>query len=145
MDQTPSENEEISKNRNEDPNYKKKLEISYNKCLDELCFPCENWEDKILEAKFTVDPVTGQPKNTCIFELAYPDNIITDDTSHTYVFKRSHFYNSFLKQRSRLKRDLINCWKGRGYFVRLYNEDNKWFLSLRWRNNEDTKTFHGIV
>lgn len=122
-----------------DPNYRKKLELSYLKCLEELCNPCENWEEKIMETKFILDPETGYPKNYHLFELNNKDNIEIDKEAvkHSYVFKRSHFYNSFNKKRSRIKRDLIEYWKKKGYFIRLYRDEGsgKWFLNVSWRNN----------
>lgn len=134
-DNTPVEQKGISNDK--DPMYKKKLEYSYMQCLKELSEPCENWHDIIMETKFTVDPQTGQPKTFHVFTMDNPDDINIGDVKHSYVFKRSHFYASFNKKRSRLKRDLIECWKGRGYYVRLYKDENtnKWCIHLSWRNN----------
>ena len=136
-DRNPVEQKGVFK-QDRDPSYKKKLELSYLQCLKELSEPCENWHDKVMETKFTMDPNTGQPKTTHIFILENSDDIKfpEDKIKHSYVFKRSHFYQSFNKQRSRLKRDLITCWKARGYYIRLYKDEtmNKWCLSLSWRN-----------
>jgi len=138
-DQIPKEEKVVLSTNDRDPAYKKKLEYSYLKCLEELCNPSENWEETIMEAKFTVDPNNGQPKTNHTFVLDLSDDIKIDedDVKHSYVFKRSHFYNSFNKKRSRIKRDLIECWKNRGYYVRLQKSDqiNKWCLHLSWRNN----------
>ena len=139
-DQPPKEQKEISsQSEDKDPVYRKKLEYSYVLCLKELCEPTENWHEAILETKFTVDPTTGQPKNSHTFVLNHVDDIKIDEeeVKHSYVFKRSHFYASFNKKRSRLKRDLIECWKTRGYYVRLQKDENlgKWCLLLSWRNN----------
>lgn len=139
-DKTPTDKIPTDIHDEKDPNYRKKLEASYLKCLNELCEPCPNWQDKVMETKFTMDTTTGMPKTTHIFVLDYPDDIIIDksDIKHSYVFKRTHFYLSFIKQRSRLKRDLISCWKVRGYYIRLYKDENlgKWCLGLSWRNKQ---------
>jgi hypothetical protein len=138
QDTAPKEQKEISKSEH-DPNYRKKLEFSYIKCLNELQEPGDNWHESIMETKFTVDPTTGQPKTSHTFVLEQSDDldIPTNDVVHSYIFKRSHFYNSFNKKRSRLKRDLIECWKARGYFVKLAKDEDsgKWKLMLSWRNN----------
>lgn len=118
-----------------DPLYQKKLEYSYLQCLKELCEPCENWNEAIMETKFTIDPLTGQPRNSHTFTLSNNDNIVVQEVKHSYVFKRSHFYNSFNKKRSRLKRDLIECWKNRGYYVKLYKGESQWLLELAWKNS----------
>ena len=123
-----------------DPLYKKKLEFSYLQCLKELCEPVTpngvGWQDAILETKFLMDCITRQPKTNITFLIDYPDdiNISEADVKHSYVFKRSHFYASFSKKKSRLKRDLIDCWKGRGYFVRLQSVDDKWYVYVSWKN-----------
>lgn len=127
--------QDITVYEEKDPIYRKKLEYSYLKCLNELCEPTDNWQEAIMESKFTMDPSTGQPKSFHCFPIDLPDNIQIDDVKHSYVFKRSHFYNSFNKKRSRLKRDLIECWKSRGYYVKLQKENNQWLLYLSWKNS----------
>lgn len=134
----PEEDRTFQSNiKEQDPNYRKKLEASYKKCLQELCEPEDDWQDVLLGAKFIIDPQTGRPKTNHIFHLNHPDGIeISDDeVKHSYVFKRSHFYESFNRQKSRLKRDLIECWKNRGYFVKLFKDSstNKWCLGLYWK------------
>lgn len=138
-DNTPIEQKTVPQSKNHDPNFKVKLEASYQQCLKELREPSEKWQDEIMETKFIMDPETGHPKNTHVFELRHNDNIIIDESvvKHSYVFKRNHFYSSFNNKNGRLKRDLINFWREMGYFVKLYQEDEtskKWFLSLSWRN-----------
>lgn len=151
MDQTTDRNEiesdsnvefkTDSKVESKDPLYKKKLEYSYLQCLHELCEPVgpngAGWNDTILETKFVMDCVTRYPKTNYTFLIDYPDDIQinSDDVKHSYVFKRSHFYVSFSKKKSRLKRDLIDCWKTRGYFVKLHQgNDEKWYLYVSWKN-----------
>lgn len=132
MEDTPPKDQKEIESR--DPLYKKKLEYSYLQCLKELCEPVSNWQDIILETKFTVDSSTHYPKTNYTFVIDHPDDIIVPEVNHSYVFKRSHFYNSFNNKKSRIKRDLIECWKGRGYFVRLSHEGDKWNLFLSWKN-----------
>lgn len=115
------------------PDYKKKLELSYLKCMEELSNPSENWEEILDDAKFTMDQYTGRPMTNYTFVLDGPDDIIIPQCVHNYVFKRSHFYSTFLKQSSRLKRDLIKCWYDRGYFVDLYFDCNIWKMKLSWK------------
>lgn len=123
-------------NKAKDTNFKKKLELSYGVCLNDLCEP-HMWADSISRAKFTVSTETGQPCKECIFVLDKPEDIKIEDEvcKHSYVFKRSKFYDTFSKQTSRLKRDLIKCWKTRGYFVDLYMNVNtsKWNLVIYWK------------
>ena len=120
-------------NFKKDPEYIKKLDLSYKKCLDELCNP-KDWEDKIADSKFTVNPNTGLPMKSCVFNLPTNDNIEIDEIYHSYVFKRSHFYISFDNPKSFLKKDLINCWRNRGYYVRLCKDENsKWILIISWK------------
>lgn len=135
MDQTPIEDIIVPKMKKpQDPNYKKKLELSYLKCLDELCNPCEDWKGILDDNKFNHNPNTGQNLTSYEFELDFPDNIEIPSVNHNYVFKRSHFYLQFSKHSSRIKRDLIKCWRNRGYYVSLNQENNKWKLNLSWRN-----------
>jgi hypothetical protein len=122
-----------------DPEYKKKLEHSYFQCLSELCNPIPDWEDIILETKFTIDEITGQPLNYYTFELNYVDDIRVG-INHSYIFKRSHFYNSFNDndaKGSRIRRDLIAFWKKKDYYVNLYKDpkNNKWKLKISWGAN----------
>jgi hypothetical protein len=127
----------ITKQNNikKDPEYIKKLDLSYTKCLYELCNP-PNWEEKISDAKFIVVPGTGMPMKNYTFDLSGKDSLDITEVTHSYIFKRSHFYGSFDKQpRSFLKRDLINCWRNRGYFVKLHKVDvnGKWLLTIGWK------------
>ena len=119
--------------------FNNKLDESYQICINELC-NIPNWEEEIENTKFTLDEKTGLPKKTHIFHINnyYPnDNIIIQNAKHSYVFKRSHFYNTFNKPKKRIKRELIECWRSRGYFVKLFQSDepnNKnWFLSINWK------------
>jgi hypothetical protein len=133
MDLAPVDN---TPQKVQDPKYKNKLELSYVTCLEELCSPVPNWEEIVNDTKFIMDPKTGQPSTVYDFTIDKPDNIDVPDSDHSYVFKRSHFYSMFSKRSSRLKRDLIRCWKDRGYYIHLYqNQDtSKWVLSVAWRN-----------
>ena len=45
-----------SKNKKSEPEFVKKRDISYQKCLQELCNPCEGWEDILEAAKNEVLP-----------------------------------------------------------------------------------------
>lgn len=124
----------IEFSKTKDPTYKKKLEASYEICLYELCEPCENWEDQIKESKFIMNS-DGTIRDNHVFIMDKDDDIITN-IPHSYIFKRSHFYVTFEKQSSRLKRDLIKCWKERGYFINLFKDDltGKWCLKLYWKS-----------
>ena len=51
------------KNKKEEPDFIKKRDLSYQKCLQELCNPCEGWED-ILEAAKNEVLHNGSPKNS---------------------------------------------------------------------------------
>lgn len=123
-------------NKQQDPEYKKKLELSYLKCLEELCNPVDDWEGILSDNKFIMNPKTGHPDTTYDFELNFGDDIVVNEIKHSYVFKRSHFYEMFNRRSSRLKRDLIKCWRDRGYYVFLVRDEatNKWKLSISWRN-----------
>lgn len=114
--------------------YQKKLEVSYKKCLKELC-NYEELEDQLNKIKYNVDPETGKQIKSYIFDLNYEDKIIVKDINHSYIFKRSKFYSSFDKPKSYLKTDLINYWGKRNYYVRLVylNFKNKWGLQLSWK------------
>ena len=135
MDSAPVENSYVPQ-KISDPKYKKKLEMSYIKCIDELCNPCDDWEGILSDKKFTMNPKTGEQLTSYDFELNFEDNIDIKNVDHSYIFKRSHFYSMFSKRSSRLKRDLIKCWRDRGYYVSLVNDESnkKWKLSLSWRN-----------
>lgn len=120
------------KNLKKDPEYNEKLNLSYKKCVEELCNIPE-WEEKIDECRYIFDPNTGLPLNSYTFILNFEDNIIINEIPHSYVFKRSHFYKSFDNKKSFLKKDLVNFWGKKGYFVRLHKtENNKWALTLKW-------------
>ena len=115
-----------------DPEYQEKLELSYRKCLSELC-NYEEIEDELKRIKFTVDPNTGKRIRTHIFPLNGEDDIKINSSKHSYVFKRSKFYSSFDKPKSFLKRDLISYWNKKNYFVKVVKiSDNKWGLQLSW-------------
>ena len=116
-----------------DPEYIKKLDLSYNKCLEELC-NIPDWEEKISECKFKFDPESGMSLKSHTFELSGRDNIVIDSIEHNYIFKRSHFYGSFDKPNSFLKRDIINNWRSKGYYVKLHKIDYaKWGLTISWK------------
>ena len=113
-----------------DPKYKMKLDASYAVCINELCSP-PNWEDTVLHARLSSPNTTV--RNSVKFPLTYSDDIVLDPpVHHSYIFKRTHFYSSFNQPRSRLRRDLIRCWKTRGYYVDMGNENNAWYLRLQW-------------
>jgi len=117
---------------NKDPEYQKKLELSYNKCIEELC-NYEELEEELNRLKFIVDPNTGNQIKTYTFPLEKDDNLYIEDSTHSYVFKRSKFYLSFDKPKSFLKRDLISYWSQKRYFVRLIRlQNNNWGLQLSW-------------
>ena len=83
-----------------DPEYKLKLEMSYLLCIKELCR-------------------TDLPIGTTDITPEV-DDITTDGFVHSYIFRRSHFYNSFIRSNnktSRLKRDLIAFWSSKNRFV----------------------------
>lgn len=137
LDETPKEDPSVFNASAQDPEYKRKLELSYIKCLDELCNPQEDWEDVLGDIKFTMDSETGRPYVNYDFILDHPDDIMIPNSNHSYVFKRSHFYVMFQKKSSRVKRDLIKCWRDRGYYVNLVFDTDlqKWKLCLSWREN----------
>lgn len=119
--------------------FTKKLIMSYNICMDELKNPEEEWEEKINEMKFTIDEKTRMPKTSYTFILDHKDNIeIPGNISHTYVFKRSHFYSKFNSPNSRFRQELIEHYKLRGYTVDLFRDFNlnRWCLRLSWDFNE---------
>ena len=47
-----------TKNKKSEPEFVKKRDISYQKCLQELCNPCEGWEDILEAAKNEVLPLS---------------------------------------------------------------------------------------
>ena len=49
-----------------DPEYIKKLDLSYAKCLEEL-YNIFGWEEKISECKFKFDPCTGMSLKSYTF------------------------------------------------------------------------------
>lgn len=114
-----------------DSAYKKKLELSYLKCLDELCNP-DDWEEIIQSTKFVMNPNTGLLRTSHDFILNKSDIVEISEVNHTYSFKRSHFYLTFLKGSSRLKRDVIKCWRERKYYVDIIQEGNIWKLRISW-------------
>jgi len=116
--------------------YKKKLELSYRKCVEELFNPCDDWEDKIKESKFIINPETGSINNKYTFIINHKDDIHIPDVEHTYVFRRSKFYDTFARRTSRLKRDLIKYWRSKNYYVDFFlnDETKKWNLVISWEN-----------
>ena len=63
-----------TKSKKSEPEFLKKRDISYQKCLQELCNPCEGWEDILEAAKNEVLP-NGSPKNSYRWILEQPDDI----------------------------------------------------------------------
>lgn len=116
--------------------YKRKLNQSYHLCLQELFEPEPDWEDVIEDTKYTIDPIRRIPKTFHIFILDREDNIHIPDSKHTYIFKRSHFYQKSQNPQSRIKQDLMRHYNALGYFVELYKDPkiNKWCLKLSWEN-----------
>ena len=113
--------------------YKKKLELSYKIVLGEMVNPT-NWEDIIKRMKYKMDPSTGALRTEVEIPLTHADNIelrSEDDKTHTYIFKRSHFYN----KNKRLRYEMENVWNARGYYVKLIKPDfpnTVWKLKLAW-------------
>ena len=118
--------------------FNKKLEKSYKQCFAELCNPVEDWENTLVEQQYCINSKTGLPNTSHRFFLTKDDDItIGDFPDCDYVFKRSHFYKTFAKRKSRLKKDLIEYWNGKGYTVKLFPSTHpkykdSWILSLRW-------------
>lgn len=115
--------------------YKKKLELSYKIVLDELINP-PNWESAINSLKYKIDPNTGSLVNEIDIPLLHNDDIQLNDyinnNEHSYIFKRSHFYN----KNKRLRYEMENIWNIRGYYVKLIKPDYPntiWKLKLAWR------------
>lgn len=125
-----------TKNKEEDKIFKEKLNQSYNICLDELKEPHKNWEDMINQTKFTIDPTTRLPMTSHTFVLNNYDNIVVTNNKHTYVFKRSKFYEKFANPRSRIAKDLKQYYKQYDYVVSLFKHNNKWCLKLSWNSDE---------
>lgn len=115
--------------------YYDKLLKSYEICLNELKNPSTKWEEEICKTKYTIDHETKQPLSSHIFILNHLDDIHVPNSKHTYIFKRSHFYNKFKIKNSRIRRDLISYYNPKGYYVSLYKED-RWCLKLSWKHNE---------
>ena len=69
MDGIPQENIIISSSKKVDPEYKIKIEKSYNVCLEELSSPVENWEELLNDVKFTMNPETGSQSTHYTFVL----------------------------------------------------------------------------
>lgn len=116
-----------------DPEFKEKLRRSYQKCLNELC-NISNWEETVINTKFTFDPGTGLELKQHTFVLNFDEDIQINDIKHSYVFKRSHFYKTFYDHDSYLKKDLENFWNKKGYGVFLDKlENKKWGLTLTWK------------
>lgn len=114
-----------------------KCDQSYNICLEELKNPAPNWKETVHNTRFTVDPNTMQPRTSCEFVLNhYDDIIIAGPQRHTYVFRRSKFYEKFKIPQTRIYKDLVNYYKEHNLFVDLYNEDKRWKLRLSWNNTE---------
>ena len=112
-----------------DLNFKKKLELSYQQCFKELINP-PNWEEMVKCSKYEIDIETGHIKTYVEFKLSDDDDNIHDiNINHTYIFKRSHFY----KNSNRLRSEIETVWNKRGYFVQLKSSENKWILKISWR------------
>ncbi len=115
--------------------YKRKLNQSYKVCIRELMNPTKDWEKKVNYTKYTIDPILRKPKSSHTFVLDFKE-YIDIDSNHSYKFKRSHFYKRFREQsNSRLKQDLIEYYKQKGYLIDLYRENGVWNLKLSWVNN----------
>ena len=116
-----------------DLNFKKKLELSYQRCIDELTNPVD-WETKIKEKKYEIDQHTGIVKTYIEFILSNSDEIDIPNIEHSYVFKRTHFY----KNSKRLRCEMERVWNARGYFVTLYEryymERRYWVLKVSWKH-----------
>ena len=127
----------MDNNKNLEPNFIKKRNISYKKCLQELCNPCEGWED-VLEAAKNEVLKNGSHTNSYRWILNHQDDIIIPEaeSNHSYIFRRSHFYRTFNRKGSFLKKDLISFWGGKDYFVKLgkFENEDKWYLLLKWKN-----------
>ena len=128
------------KNKKEEPDFIKKRDLSYQKCLQELCNPCDDWED-VLNASKNEVMNNGTPRNSYRWILEYHDDIIIpeEECNHSYIFRRSHFYRTFDRKGSYLKKDLIDFWGSKEYFIKLGKIDKghyegKWYLLLKWKN-----------
>jgi hypothetical protein len=113
-----------------DVKFRKKLELSYQKCLEELC--SVEWERLAKERKYEIDEDTGLIRTHYDFELQFPEEIDIPNSEHTYIFNRSHFY----RKSSRLKYEMESVWNKRGYYVRLFESDGLWYLRLGWNWNK---------
>lgn len=115
--------------------YKRKLNQSYKVCIRELMNPEQDWETKVNDTKYTIDPILRKPKQSHTFKLNFPEYIELN-SDHSYKFKRSHFYKRFREQNnSRLKQDLIDYYTKKGYIVDLYKESGRWYLKLSWTSS----------
>ncbi len=137
MDNTTQSSE---KKKKEEPDFIKKRDLSYQKCLQELCNPCDDWKD-VLEAAKNEVMNNGTPRNSYRWIIEHQDDIIIpeEESKHSYIFRRSHFYRSFDRKGSYLKKDLIDFWGSKEYFVKLGKLDKgqfqgKWYLLLKWKN-----------
>jgi len=117
--------------------YKKKLELSYKIVLDELINP-KDWELTVNNLKYKIDPNTGSLVNEVEIPLLIKDDIVLRDSennnAHSYIFKRSHFYN----KNKRLRYEMETTWNSRGYYVKLIKPDypdTTWRLKLAWKYN----------
>jgi hypothetical protein len=127
-----------------DINFKKKLELSYQQCIEELTNPLD-WENRVADIKYKINPNTGMLQNELIMETNLEDNIdinivMLENIEHSYVFKRSHFY----RNSSRLKHEIETTWNKRGYYVRLIENATStssstflprqtWKLKISWK------------
>jgi hypothetical protein len=132
--------ESNTQNKKTEPEFTRKRDLSYQKCLQELCNPCDEWEDVLEAAKNEVLP-NGSPKNSYRWLLEQSDdiNIPEEECKHSYIFRRSHFYRTFDRKGSYLKKDLISFWGTKDYFVKVGKIDKgqnegKWYLLLKWKN-----------
>ena len=101
MENTTQSNVQNKKN---EPEFVRKRDLSYKKCLQELCNPCDGWEDVLEAAKNEVLP-DGSPKNSYRWILETLDDILIpeEECKHSYIFRRSHFYRTFDRKGSYLK------------------------------------------
>ena len=97
-----------------------------------------DWEDKINETRFTIDQFSRRPMTSHVFVLNQNDRIDVKDSKHSYVFKRSQFYEKFVNSKSRIRKDLETYYSSKNYYVNLFKNEkiNKWCLKLSWDNNE---------
>lgn len=115
--------------------YNKKLELSFKIVLNELVNP-HDWETRVKDLKYKIDPDTGSLVNEIVIPLLHKDDIELNDDSncHSYIFKRSHFYN----KNKRLRYEMESAWNSRGYYVKLIKPEypnTTWRLKLSWKYN----------